>query len=149
MRISDWSSDVCSSDLGRVAQRIALVGEANVCTSVIVTAELRYGAFKKGSDRLTSQLEAILRALEILPFDAPADAVYGRLRADLERAGRPIGANDMLIAAHGLALGCTVVTDNEREFARVRGLPLENWLDRGRSEEQTSELQSLMRISYA
>src|SRR3546814_11239616 len=73
-------SDLVRNPAGRVAQRIALVGEANVCTSVIVTAELRYGAFKKGSDRLTSQLEAILRALEILPFDAPADAGYGRLR---------------------------------------------------------------------
>jgi tRNA(fMet)-specific endonuclease VapC len=78
--------------------------------------------------RLTAQLDAILAALEILPFEAPADAVYGRLRTDLERDGRPIGGNDLLIAAQATALGCTMVTDNEREFARIEGLVCENWL---------------------
>jgi tRNA(fMet)-specific endonuclease VapC len=63
-----------------------------------------------------------------LAFQAPADAAYGLLRTRLEQAGRPIGANDLLIAAQVLALGYTIVTDNEREFARVEGLRLENWL---------------------
>ena len=84
---------------GRVAQRIRKVGEAQVCTSIIVAAELRYGAAKKQSPRLTAQLEAVLGALEILPLKEPADVTYGDLRARLERAGRPIGANDLLIAA--------------------------------------------------
>jgi tRNA(fMet)-specific endonuclease VapC len=121
-------SDLVRDPQGRVAQRIRKVGEAQVCTSIIVAAELRYGAAKKGSSRLTSQLDAVLAALEVLPFEAPADAEYGSLRSLLERAGKPIGANDLLIAAQALALGHKIVTDNEREFARVRGLRLENWL---------------------
>ena len=121
-------SDVVRHPQGKVAQRIRKVGEARVCTSIIVAAELRYGAAKKGSTRLSTQLGAVLTALDVLPFEAPADAVYASLRARLESAGTPIGANDLLIAAHALALGCTIVTDNEREFARVRDLPYENWL---------------------
>ena len=121
-------SDLVRNPQGRVAERIRKVGEAQVCTSIIVAAELRYGAAKKGSSRLTSQLDAVLAALEVLPFEAPADAQYGSLRSLLERAGKPIGANDLLIAAQALALGHMIVTDNEREFARVRGLRLENWL---------------------
>lgn len=111
-----------------MAQRIRAVGEARVCTSIIVAAELRYGAARKASARLSLQLEAILLALDVLPFESPADAVYGSLRAELDRAGVPIGGNDLLIAAQAVALGHTVVTDNEREFIRVRGLPCENWL---------------------
>ncbi|MDO8793731.1 MAG: type II toxin-antitoxin system VapC family toxin [Vicinamibacterales bacterium] len=111
-----------------MAQRIRAVGEGQVCTSIIVAAELRYGATKKGSPRLTSQLEAVLGALDVLPFEAPADATYGLLRARLEQAGQPIGGNDLLIGAQAVALGCTIVTDNEREFTRIDDLPRENWL---------------------
>ena len=113
---------------GPAAQRIREVGETRVCTSIIVAAELRYGAAKRGSARLSAQLETVLDALDVLPFEAPADAVYGRLRARLERAGRPIGGNDLLIAAQAVALGHTIVTDNEREFARIDDLPGENWM---------------------
>ena len=70
----------------------------------------------------------VLSALEVLTFDAPADSTYGLLRAGLEQSGKPIGANDLLIAAQALALGYVLVTDNEREFARVDGLTCENWL---------------------
>ncbi len=121
-------SDLVRNPQGRVTERIREVGEARVSTSIIVAAELRYGAAKRGSPRLTAQLEAVLAALEVLPFEAPADAAYGRLRAALEGAGRPIGGNDLLIAAQALALGHTIVTDNDREFARIAELPRENWL---------------------
>jgi tRNA(fMet)-specific endonuclease VapC len=121
-------SDLVRNPKGKVAQHIRTVGEAHVCTSIIVTAELRYGAAKKGSLRLSSQLEAVLGVLEVLPFEAPADSSYGLLRTRLEQAGRPIGGNDLLIAAQALALGTTIVTDNEKEFVRVEGLRLENWL---------------------
>lgn len=120
-------SDLVRNPQGRVTQRIREVGEAQVCTSIVVAAELRYGAAKKASPRLTTQLEAILNALDVLPLEPPADYVYGELRALLERSGQPIGGNDMLIAAQALALGHTIVTD-ESEFARVKGLPRENWL---------------------
>ena len=110
---------------GRAAGHIARVGEQHVCTSIIVAAELRYGAVKKGSRRLSAQLETVL---DVLPLEAPADAIYGELRVRLERLGQVIGPNDLLIAAQAQALGCTLVTDNEREFSRVDGLLRENWL---------------------
>src|SRR5271168_2726834 len=97
-------------------------------TSIIVAAELRYGAAKKGSLRLTRQLEAVLGAVDVLALEAPTDAAYGELRARLEEAGKLIGANDLLIAAHALDLDHTLVTDNEREFSRIDGLRVDNWL---------------------
>lgn len=121
-------SDLVRNPQGGIAARIAEVGDHAICTSIIVAAELRFGAAKKGSDRLTIQLERILSAIDIQPFEAPADAAYAQLRAQLEAAGSPIGGNDMLIAAQALVTGCTVVTDNEREFVRITGLPVENWL---------------------
>lgn len=121
-------SDLIRNPQGKVAQHIRRVGEAQVCTSIIVAAELRYGAAKKGSPKLSSQLESVLGALEILPFETPADAEYGAVRTQLERAGTPIGANDLLIAAQALAVGYTVVSDNDKEFSRVKDLRCENWL---------------------
>ena len=121
-------SDLVRNPQGRVAQKIRKVGERQVCTSIIVASELRYGAAKKQSPKLTAQLQVVLNALEVMPFESPADAAYGSLRARLERAGRPIGGNDLLIAAQALALGYTIVSDNEREFARIPGLAHENWL---------------------
>jgi tRNA(fMet)-specific endonuclease VapC len=111
-----------------VTDRIREVGEAQVATSIIVAAELRYGAAKKGSPRLTAQVEAVLGAIEVLPFEEPADAVYGVLRARLEQKGQPIGGNDLLIAAQAVSLGFMLVTGNEREFAKVDDLHCENWL---------------------
>jgi tRNA(fMet)-specific endonuclease VapC len=121
-------SDLVRNPGGRVAQRIRKVGEAQVCTSIIVAAELRYGAAKKGSARLSEQLDTILRSLEVLAFEAPADSIYGLLRARLERTGQVIGGNDLLIAAQGIALAHTIVTANEREFGRIHDLRIENWL---------------------
>ena len=121
-------SDLVRHPQGRIAEYIRKVGEAQVCTSIIVAAELRYGAAKKGSERLTAQLETVLGALDVLPFETPADATYGLIRTRLEQAGKPMGGNDLLIAAQAVALGCTIVTDNEAEFARIDGLPRENWL---------------------
>ena len=121
-------SDLVRNPQGRVARHIGEVGDSEICTSIIVTAELRYSAAKKGSQRLATQLEAVLGALEVLPFEAPADATYGRLRSRLERKGQPIGGNDLLTAAHALSSGHILVTDNEREFSRIDGLLRENWL---------------------
>ena len=121
-------SDLVRHPQGRIADHVRNVGETKVCTSVVVAAELRYGATKRASQRLSDQLEIVLGALDVVPIEVPVDVIYGRLRAHLEQAGTPIGANDLLIAAHALALGATIVTDNEREFSRIEGLPLENWL---------------------
>ncbi len=122
------ASDLIRNPNGRIAEHIRKVGEAQVCTSVIVAAELRYGATKKGSPRLTAQLEAALGVLDVIPFEAPADTVYGLIRSRLEHSGRPIGGNDLLIAAQAIALCYTIVTDNEGEFAPIDGLSHENWL---------------------
>ncbi|EQB31380.1 type II toxin-antitoxin system VapC family toxin [Sphingobium ummariense] len=121
-------SDLIRHPQGVIAAHIAEVGENNIATSIIVASELRYGAERRGFPRLTAQLEAILELLPILPLGDDANAHYGRLRADLERRGTPIGANDMLIAAHALTIRATLVTDNVREFERVDGLVIANWL---------------------
>ncbi|NIJ08693.1 tRNA(fMet)-specific endonuclease VapC [Sphingomonas vulcanisoli] len=120
--------DLVRHPQGVISAKIAEVGETMIATSIIVAAELRYGAARRGSVRLTGQLEAILSLLPVLPLGGDADVQYARLRTDLEGRGQPIGGNDMLIAAHALALGATLVTDNLREFARVSGLTIENWL---------------------
>ena len=121
-------SDFIRNPAGRIAEKIRTVGEAQVCTSIIVAAELRYGAVKKRSPVLSAKIEALFDILEVLPYGPPADAAYGLIRTRLEAIGRPIGGNDLFIAAHAMALGYTVVTDNEREFGRIDGLSQENWL---------------------
>jgi|SRR6516164_907193 tRNA(fMet)-specific endonuclease VapC len=121
-------SDLMRHPRGRVADKIAAVGEEQICTSIIVTAELWYGATKKASPRLTAQLQEVLRGIDVLRLEAPVDVIYGELRTRLEKRGNRIGANDVLIAAQAMALRHTLVTDNEREFARIDGLSIENWL---------------------
>jgi tRNA(fMet)-specific endonuclease VapC len=113
---------------GPVADHIADVGEANVLTSVIVACELRYGAAKRGSRKLTRQVEAVLSAMTIRPLESDIERVYASIRVALERKGTPIGAHDMLIAAHARAIDAVCVTDNVAEFRRVPALKIENWL---------------------
>jgi tRNA(fMet)-specific endonuclease VapC len=113
---------------GAVRERITAVGEEAVCTSLVVACELRYGAAKKGSPALSTRVDELLSAIEVLPIDQGVDAKYGEIRTALEKAGTPIGANDYLIAAHALAAALTLVTDNVGEFSRVPGLAVENWL---------------------
>lgn len=121
-------SDLVRNPSGQVMRQIDAVGEDAVFTSIIVAAELRYGAAKRGSRTLTDRIEALLSELRVVALDTPADERYGAVRSDLEAQGMTIGHNDLLIAAHGLALGATVVTANVREFRRVDGLAVENWL---------------------
>jgi len=121
-------SNLVRNPHGRVADRLKAVGEQNICTSIIVAAELRYGTTKRASPRLTAQVEAVLSVIDTLPFDSPANEIYGSIRTQLELVGTPIGGNDLLIAAQALALDHTLVTDNDQEFARVDGLRVENWL---------------------
>lgn len=121
-------SDLIRNPAGPVADKIRAVGERRVCTSLIVAAELRFGARKRGSKRLDAQLEAVLGAMDILPLESPCDRHYANLRWTLEREGTPIGGNDLLIAAQALALGLILVTHNRREFDRIPGLDMEDWL---------------------
>ena len=113
---------------GPVMARIADVGEANVMTSVIVACELRYGAARRGSRRLSRQVEAILGAIAIRPLESDVERLYASIRVALEKRGPPIGAHDLLIAAHARSSGAICVTDNVAEFRRVPGLKVENWV---------------------
>lgn len=122
-------SDLVRNPQGAVTQHIIKVGSEAVCISIITAAELRYGCARKRSARLLENVEAILGSIQVLAFDVPADAEYGKIRVELEAAGKPIGPNDFLIAAHAYALGAVLVTANTSEFSRVRGLKVENWLD--------------------
>ena len=121
-------SDLVRHPQGVIRRWIERVGEDAVCTSIIVAAELRFGAAKRGSVALAAQVEKVLGAMRVQPLDVPADREYGRLRLQLEQTGQLIGPNDLLIAAHALALDATVVTNNQREFQRAPGLRVENWL---------------------
>jgi tRNA(fMet)-specific endonuclease VapC len=121
-------SDLVRQPQGKVARRIAEAGEETICTSIIVAAELRFGAEKSGSNKMGDQVDLILSAIEILPLESPADREYGKLRHYLARKGTLIGPNDMLIAAQALGEGLIVVTANTGEFSRVPGLIVENWL---------------------
>jgi tRNA(fMet)-specific endonuclease VapC len=121
-------SDFLRNPDGRAVQRAALAGEATICTSIIVACELRYGALKKGSVRLSERVEKLLESLEVLPLDKECDRQYAEIRLHLDQKGRPIGPDDLLIAAHALALDLTLVTASIEEFSRVSGLRVENWL---------------------
>lgn len=121
-------SDAIRRPDGRVAGQIIVVGAANVFTSIIVAAELRFWVAKGSSALFAHRIESLLERLNVAPFEVPADLTYGELRAVLESTGKPIGSNDLLIAAHALALDAILVTDNTREFERVPGLKIENWL---------------------
>ena len=97
--------------------------------SSVVAAELAYGVAKSGSERNRRALEMFLAPLEIMPFDENAIWAYGELRADLERRGLSIGSLDTMIAAHALSMNAVLVTNNMREFSRVKGLQLDNWIE--------------------
>ncbi|HUY80867.1 MAG TPA: type II toxin-antitoxin system VapC family toxin [Acidobacteriaceae bacterium] len=121
-------SDVLKNPRSAAADQIRSRSVSDqVCTSIIVASELHYGVAKKSSVVLAARVEELLAVIEIMPFTADAYRHYGNLRVELERKGTPIGANDMLIAAHALATNSVLVTGNQREFARIRGLKLENW----------------------
>lgn len=102
------------------------LGDIGVCS--VVAAELAFGVAKGGSARNRQALEMFLAPLTILPFDTPAVWAYGDLRADLERRGTPIGSLDTMIAAHALSQQALLITNNMREFAKVAGLQLDNWI---------------------
>ena len=102
------------------------LGEIGLCS--VVAAELAFGVAKSGSVRNRQALEMFLAPLTILPFDASAAWIYGELRSDLERRGTPIGSMDTMIAAHALSQQAVLITNNTREFSKVPGLQLDNWV---------------------
>jgi len=110
-------------------ERLQRLDPAQWCVSAVTRSELQYGvALKPEATRLARCVEAFLQATTTAPWDQAAADAHGRLRAQLRRAGTPIGDFDEMIAAHALALGAALVTDNTRHFRMVEGLPLENWI---------------------
>jgi len=103
------------------------VGEIGVST--ITVSELQYGVSKSKNRRLNKQrIEEFLAPLEILPYDEIAAGIYGDIRLQLEKRGEPIGPLDLLIAAHALSRNLVLISNNEKEFKRVKNLKVENWV---------------------
>lgn len=103
---------------------------SEVCISSVTYAELVHGVEKSQSiEKNRVALALLLANIEIMDFDSSAAESYGKIRADLEKSGKPIGPLDMMIAGHAKSLGYTVVTNNTKEFMRVNGLKLENWAE--------------------
>lgn len=121
-------SSVIRQPRSKLAGHLARMPRDTFGISLIVAAELHYGALRKGSSRLTHQVEAVLEGIDVLPLEEPVDRHYGDIRNELARQGQPIGHNDLLVAAHARALNLTLVSDNLGEFSRVPGLTVENWL---------------------
>jgi tRNA(fMet)-specific endonuclease VapC len=125
-------TDTCSYIMKRssdaLLKRLRKIPVSDVCTSVITKSELLFGV--EASPRRQQDeaaLSAFLGYVEVLDFPDKASLFYAKIRADLRALGRMIGANDLFIAAHARSLGLTLVTNNTREFQRVRGLAVENW----------------------
>ena len=114
-----------------VVTRIQESPPDDLCLSSVVMADLRYGAEKSKRKRLNHDLlDTLARDVRCVEFDLDGARAYGELRTAVEKRGTPLGPYDMMIAAHALSLGLIVVTDNEREFGRVKSFPVENWRDR-------------------
>ncbi|MCP4629324.1 MAG: type II toxin-antitoxin system VapC family toxin [bacterium] len=122
-------SHLIRNPTGTVFNYLNSILPATACTSIIVSAEIRFGLCKGASEKLQIQAKKVLGVLDILPLKRPVDEHYGQIRAFLNQAGKPIGGNDLLIAAHALTLNLTLVTANVREFTRVPNLRVENWLE--------------------
>lgn len=111
-----------------VLGKIREYDQDDICISAVTMAELEYGIENSSRpEQNRMALTFFLSGIKILPFEDKAAAEYGKIRADLRRRGQPIGANDLFIAAHAKAEGLILVTNNTREFSKVRGLRHENW----------------------
>jgi len=125
-------TDTCSYIMKRssdaLLRRLRKVPVSDVCVSVITKSELLFGVeVSPRRQQDEAALSAFLGYVEVLDFPDKASLFYAKIRADLKALGRMIGANDLFIAAHARSLGLTLVTNNTREFQRVRGLAVENW----------------------
>lgn len=118
-------------------QQLSIQNGGALCTSLVVACELSFGAEKVGSINLVSKIQTLLQFVPAKPIDHDVVQHYATIRTHLEKAGTPIGPNDTLIAAHALALDCTLVTDNDGEFSRVPGLRVENWLNQPNTPERS------------
>ncbi|HKF46824.1 MAG TPA: PIN domain-containing protein [Terracidiphilus sp.] len=125
---TDIASYVMKGSSAPVLAKLRKLDVTDVCISVVTRCELAFGVeLSPQRARDEARLLVLLKHIEVLDFPERAASDYGRIRADLHRRGAMIGGNDLLIAAHALCLGLTLVTNNTREFGRVKGLKFENW----------------------
>jgi len=113
---------------GAVGANLTAHAPSAVCLSAISLSELRFGAEKRRSRRLHRLIDTFVTTVDVVPFDAVAAALFGRLCAYLDGTGTPIGVLDTLIAAHAMSLHLTLVSNNTKHFTRVKGLKTVNWL---------------------
>lgn len=124
-----------------VVSRVKESSPEDLCLSSLVVAELRYGADKSARRRHNHQLlDTLVSEIPIKDFDTHAATACGKLRANLEKKGVTVGANDMLIGAHALSLGLVLVSDNLREFRRVKGLQVESWRESAQNQRASGIL---------
>ena len=125
-------TNICSYILRRhpasMIERFATLDRSQLWLSAIVAAEMRFGAAKLASPRFSAAVEAWLSGFDVRPWPLDATHHYAQLRSTLARAGTPVGAMDMLIAAHAIAEDSAIITNNARELLRVPGLAVEEWL---------------------
>ena len=121
-------SDLAHNPSGSVAQRLGEIDPDDVVSSVVVAAEVWFGVERNPSFRSRARTESFMQTLRVLELRPEVAKIYGKVRAQLRASGRALGANDMLIAAHALSLGATLVTDDAKAFAQIPGLKIENWL---------------------
>ena len=113
--------------VGGVAARLASHKRSELCLSAVTVAELRFGANRRGSRKIHRAIDGFLTGVEVFAFDNAAAEKFGVVAAALSIAGEPIGQMDTMIAAHALSVNATLVTNNRRHFAKVRGLVIDNW----------------------
>ena len=127
-----FDTDICIYAMkGRsaiLAERLPQLAEGDACISVVAYGELLVGAEKSiAKQKMLDGVKRMVDILAVMPLDEDVAGDYARIRSHLERKGTPIGANDLWIGAHALALGLTLITNNDREFKRIPKLKVENW----------------------
>jgi tRNA(fMet)-specific endonuclease VapC len=128
---TDISSYIIKGNHPAVERRLERLDVMQVCISVITRSELRFGAKRvRGANRLSADVERFLSGIHTLPWDEAAADDCADIRADLERAGTPIGTLDTMIAAHARSTGAVLITNNIKHFRAVKGLAMENWTDK-------------------
>jgi len=126
---TDMCSYIIKEHPESVHQRFQKLAMEQLCISVITYAELVYGVERSSSKRVNRPIiEDFARHLDVVDWDTEAADHYGVIRAELEAAGTPIGAMDMMISAHAKSLKAVLVTNNQKHFTKVKGLKIENWI---------------------
>jgi tRNA(fMet)-specific endonuclease VapC len=126
---TDMCSYIIKEHPESVHQRFQKLAMEQLCISVITYAELVYGVERSSSKRVNRPIiEDFARHLDVVDWDTDAADHYGVIRAELEAAGTPIGAMDMMISAHAKSLKAVLVTNNQKQFTKVKGLKIENWI---------------------